>query len=500
MTITYESTRNKNIKNKASEAILKGLSDDGGLYVPNNYQNINIDISKILDLNYRETAKKILASFFTDFTEEELNYAVKNAYDNKFDSEEVVPLENIGDYEILELYHGRTLAFKDVALSILPYLMKLSKEKNKIEEDILILTATSGDTGKAALEGFRDVEGIDIAVFYPDGGVSKIQELQMKTQEGKNTHVFGVKGNFDDAQNIVKKTFNNNEIKEYLLRKNTILSSANSINIGRLIPQIVYYFTSYVSLIKNKRIKKYEKINFVVPTGNFGNILAGYLAKEIGLPVNKLICASNENNVLTEFFNTGEYSINRKFIKTISPSMDILISSNLERLLYFLNDGDTEYIKELMENLQKKGKYLVNEQIKNKMDKVFWSDYSTEQETLNTIKQMKNENNYLVDTHTAVAIDVYNKYRETTKDLTKTVILSTASPFKFIESIHKALKIEMEKEGKDLILEFSKEFQLEVPEGLNEILEKQYIHNKVIEIDKVKEEIFKIIDNEEENV
>src|SRR6056297_2145285 len=259
MTITYESTRNKNIKNKASEAILKGLSDDGGLYVPNNYQNINIDISKILDLNYRETAKKILASFFTDFTEEELNYAVKNAYDNKFDSEEVVPLENIGDYEILELYHGRTLAFKDVALSILPYLMKLSKEKNKIEEDILILTATSGDTGKAALEGFKDIEGIDIAVFYPDGGVSKIQELQMKTQEGKNTHVFGVKGNFDDAQNIVKKTFNNNEVKEYLLRKNTILSSANSINIGRLIPQIVYYFTSYVSLIKNKRIKNTKR-------------------------------------------------------------------------------------------------------------------------------------------------------------------------------------------------------------------------------------------------
>jgi len=500
MTITYESTRNKNIRNKASEAILKGLSDDGGLYVPENYKTINLEISSILDLNYNEIAKKILSLFFTDFTEEELNYAVKNAYDDKFDSEDVVPVENIGNYEILELYHGKTLAFKDVALSILPYLMKLSKEKNNIEEDILILTATSGDTGKAALEGFKDIEGIDIAVFYPDGGVSKIQELQMKTQEGKNTHVFGVKGNFDDAQNIVKKIFNNNEIKEYLLRKNTILSSANSINIGRLIPQIVYYFTSYVSLIENKRIKKYEKINFVVPTGNFRNILAGYLAKEMGLPVNKLICASNENNVLTEFFNTGEYSINRKFIKTISPSMDILISSNLERLLYFLSDGNTEYIKELMENLKENGKYVVNKKIKNKMDQIFWSDYSTEQETLKSIKEMKNENNYLIDTHTAVAVDVYNKYRKKTKDLTKTIILSTASPFKFIESINKALKIETKKECKDLILEFSKEFQIKVPEGLNQILDNPYIHNKVIEIDKVEEEIFKILDNEEENV
>jgi threonine synthase len=500
MNVKYESTRDNNLKINSSQAVLKGLSDDGGLFFPKDFKNIKINIKHIEDLNYKELAVEIFTKFFSDYTKEEILYSVENAYGNKFDTEEIVPLKNEGNYNFLELFHGRTLAFKDVALSILPYFMKAAKDKNKIKNEILILTATSGDTGKAALEGFKDIEGISISVFYPEGGVSKVQELQMKTQEGNNTHVLAVEGNFDDAQTAVKNIFNNKNVKDKLLDDNIILSSANSINVGRLIPQIVYYFYSYNSLLKNKKIKSGEKINFVVPTGNFGNILAGYMAKEMGLPVNKLICASNENNVLTDFINTGTYDINREFIKTISPSMDILISSNLERLIYMLSGGDDNYIKKIIAELDEKGKYKIDSKILDKIQDSFWSSFSTQDEILNKIKKVYREYNYIIDPHTAVAVDVYDKYKHETGDKSVSIILSTASPFKFIESIYDALDIEKTKEGKELIMEFSEEFNIPIPKSLEEILNKPFIHNKTIKINDVKNEILKIAHKEEKNV
>src|SRR6056297_2414329 len=455
MTKFYVSTRNNNIDVSASEAVLLGLSDDGGLFVPKDINSIKIDINELIELDYKEICKIILNKFLPDFTEEQIKYSVDNAYDEKSNHKEITPLKKVGEDFFLELFHGKTLAFKDVALSILPYLMKESKENCKLNKEILILTATSGDTGKAALEGFKDVEGISIIVFYPEGGVSKIQELQMKTQEGKNTYVYAIEGNFDDAQNMVKQIFNDNDVREKLYSNNVALSSANSINIGRLIPQIVYYFSSYIKLVKEKEINLGDKINYTVPTGNFGNILAGYIAKTIGLPVNKLICAANENNVLTDFIKTGEYNIQRDFIKTISPSMDILISSNLERLIYFMSGGNSSYIKNIMEEL-------------------------------------KTNKKYKVDTHTAVAYDVYNKYKEKTKDKSKTVILSTASPFKFIESVYLAIESKKIDTDKDLIRKFSKKYNLNIPKELSNIEEKKKYHDEILSIDKVEGRIIQI--------
>jgi len=485
MTKFYVSTRNNNIDVLASEAVLLGLSDDGGLFVPKDINSIKIDINELIELDYKEICKIILNKFLPDFTEEQIKYSVDNAYDEKFNHKEITPLKKVGEDFFLELFHGKTLAFKDVALSILPYLMKESKENCKLNKEILILTATSGDTGKAALEGFKDVEGISIIVFYPEGGVSKIQELQMKTQEGKNTYVYAIEGNFDDAQNMVKQIFNDNDVREKLYSNNVALSSANSINIGRLIPQIVYYFSSYIKLVKEKEINLGDKINYTVPTGNFGNILAGYIAKTIGLPVNKLICAANENNVLTDFIKTGEYNIQRDFIKTISPSMDILISSNLERLIYFMSGGNSSYIKNIMEELKTNKKYKVESSIKNQIKDLFWSDFSTEEETLSSLKNLYQKYGYIVDTHTAVAYDVYNKYKEKTKDKSKTVILSTASPFKFIESVYLAIESKKIDTDKDLIRKFSKKYNLNIPKELSNIEEKKKYHDEILSIDKV---------------
>ena len=492
MTKAYVSTRNKTIQATDSEAVLLGLSEDGGLFVPNNIDKIKINLKNLLDLEYREVSEVILKEFFPDFTEKQLKNSIYNAYDDKFDTKEITPLKKIGNYYFSELYHGKTLAFKDVALSILPYLMKAAKENQKQDKEILILTATSGDTGKAALEGFKDVNGINIAVFYPEGGVSKIQELQMKTQEGENTYVYAVKGNFDDAQNMVKEVFNDEKIKNELYKNGVVLSSANSINIGRLIPQIVYYVTSYVKLVNEKTISLGDRINFTVPTGNFGNILAGYIAKKIGLPINKLICAANENNVLTDFINTGEYNIERKFIKTISPSMDILISSNLERLLYFLSNEDDAYINKLMKDLKNDKKYKVSKNIQNDIKKLFWSDFSTEEETLASIKNLYKNLGYVIDTHTAVAVDVYNKYKNETNDKTINVILSTASPFKFIESVYFAVESKKIDNNANIIEEFSKRFELEIPKEILNLENKKHKHNEILEIKNVEEKIIKI--------
>ncbi len=426
------STRaNKNVT--SSMAIIEGISNDGGLYVLNEIPKVNLEDLK--NLSYKELAVEILSKFLTDFTKDELQYCVKEAYDKNFNTEEVVNVSKVNDHYYLELYHGPTLAFKDVALTILPQLLKVSKEKNNVSSKTTILTATSGDTGSAALSGFSQIEGIDIIVFYPDGGVSKIQEQQMLSFESSSAKTFAIKGNFDDCQSFVKKVFNE-DFKG--------LSSANSINIGRLVPQIVYYFYTYFKLLNEGEIKEGEKINFCVPTGNFGDILAGYYALQMGLPINKLICASNINNVLTDFFNTLTYDRNREFLKTTSPSMDILISSNLERLLYHVTN-DASLVKKYMEELKTTGKYTLDSAYKDKLS-MFSAGYASDEKGLQAIRQEFKDTGYLMDPHTAVAKAVYDDYKKKTNDDTKTVILSTASPYKFINSMALALELDMKDE------------------------------------------------------
>ncbi|MBR0104322.1 MAG: threonine synthase [Firmicutes bacterium] len=429
----YIGTRDKSFEVTASQAIIKGICPDGGLFVPEEMPVLGKSIEEFKGLSYKELAFEILKAFLDDFTDEEISYAVNGAYDEKFDTPEIAPLVKKDGVYFLELFHGKTIAFKDMALSILPYLMKISAKKNGLtDKEIVILTATSGDTGKAALEGFADVEGTSIIVFFPESGVSRIQKLQMVTQEGKNTCVAGILGNFDDAQTAVKHIFTDEALCNELEKKGFVFSSANSINIGRLVPQVVYYVHSYVKLLERNEIKPGEKINFVVPTGNFGNILAGYYAKLIGLPVNKLICASNDNKVLYDFFKTGVYNKNREFMVTISPSMDILVSSNLERLIC-AKVGQTETAK-LMSELSSRGEYEVKAEFTD-----FVPEFATEDETRKGIKELFEKAGYVMDTHTAVAYEGYKKYLAETGDETKTVIVSTASPYKFTKDVLKAI-------------------------------------------------------------
>lgn len=466
----YSSTRDKDKSITASEAIIRGISNEGGLFVPQEFPSINLE--KMLDMDYRQIAYEVMSKYLTDFRPEDLKACVGNAYDDKFTAKEIAPLKKVGEDYFLELYHGPTLAFKDMALSILPHLLTTALKNEGVKEEIVILTATSGDTGKAALEGFANVEGIKIVVFFPENGVSQIQKLQMKTQEGDNTFVVGINGNFDHAQSGVKNIFNNAELVEKLKENNYLLSSANSINIGRLIPQITYYFHGYINLLKDKEIKLGDKINIVVPTGNFGNILAAYYAKEMGLPINKLICASNENNVLTEFINTGIYDRRRELILTSSPSMDILISSNLERLLYHLL-GDDKKIDDLMSQLSTNGYYKAE----NVDRSDFYGDFSTEDEVKTTIAKAFKEKGYLMDTHTAVAFNVLEKYREKTGDQSKAIISSTASPFKFADKVASALELDLA--GKDefqIIDELAKKADLNVPKAIEELKHKTIRH------------------------
>ncbi len=443
----YISTRSKIEPIESAEAILQGLSEDGGLFVPEEIPQMTLDeIGKLTDMRYSKRAATVLQKFLTDYTEFELNECAELAYDT-FDAPSKVPLAILIKDEhhkkspiaVMELWHGPTSAFKDMALQILPRLMSLALKKVGETKDILILVATSGDTGKAALAGFADVPQTKIMVFYPDGGVSKIQRLQMITQVGNNVNVTAVRGNFDDAQSGVKKIFGDNKIRNRLANSKVKLSSANSINWGRLVPQIVYYFSGYVEMIKSDQIKLGDKINVVVPTGNFGNILAAYYAKKMGLPIKTLICASNKNHVLTDFFNTGTYSRNREFYKTITPSMDILISSNLERLLYHETDGDIKRVKNFMKDLNNVGKYKIDSALKKRLDNIFYANFATEEETSEMIGHIYKEFKYLVDTHTAVALSVAGKYREDTKDLLPMLLASTASPFKFTNAVLNAL-------------------------------------------------------------
>lgn len=430
MTLVYQSTRDANNTVTASQAILQGLATDGGLFTPISYPQVELDFTKLKDASYQEVAKLILSAFLDDFTDQELDDCINNAYDSKFDTPEIAPLVKLNGQYNLELFHGSTIAFKDMALSILPHLMTTAAKKHGLKNKIVILTATSGDTGKAAMAGFADVPGTEIIVFYPKDGVSKVQELQMTTQTGDNTHVVAIEGNFDDAQTNVKSMFNDAVLRERLAAHKLQFSSANSMNIGRLVPQIVYYVYAYVQLVKTGQIQAGEAVNFAVPTGNFGNILAAYYAKQIGLPVGKLICASNENNVLTDFFKTHVYDKMRSFKVTSSPSMDILVSSNLERLIFHLLGNSAEKTADLMKSLNQHGQYELTD-FDPAILELFAAEYATEVETAAEIKRVYEASDYIEDPHTAVASAVYQKYRTATGDETKTVIASTASPYKF---------------------------------------------------------------------
>lgn len=439
----YNSTRNNNIRVSSAEAITQGISVEGGLFVPEEMPSITLEEIKSLgDMSYADRAAYVFATYLTDFTDAEIHYCTDNAYSTKnFETENIAEIAHLfdGTY-MLELWHGPTCAFKDMALQILPYFLTTSAKKINLDKKIVILVATSGDTGKAALEGFKDVENTQIMVFYPEQGVSPMQKRQMKTQEGSNVGVCAIKGNFDDCQNGVKVIFTNEDVKTQLSDSGKMFSSANSINWGRLVPQIVYYISTYAQLVKDEEISIGDKINVVVPTGNFGNILAAYYAKHMGLPINKLICASNINNVLTDFIKTGVYDRNRKFYATCSPSMDILISSNLERLLYIMTGKNDEIIRDWFGKLSSEGKYEVTDDIKKKLAEEFYAGYCDDAQTKATISEIYGKYSYTCDTHTAVAVKVYEDYKKETSDNTKTVIASTASPYKFSASVLEAIE------------------------------------------------------------
>ena len=495
MELMYSSTRNGQLKFTASQAILKGLADDGGLFVPETIPSLDVSMDELANMSYQEVAYAVMKKFFTDFTEEELKNCIDKAYDSKFDTKEIAPLvESDGAY-YLELFHGPTIAFKDMALSILPHLLITAARKNQVKNDIVILTATSGDTGKAALAGFADVKGTKIIVFYPKNGVSPIQEKQMVTQKGDNTYVVGIHGNFDQAQTGVKKMFQDKELAAQMDAAGFQFSSANSINIGRLVPQIAYYVYAYAKLYKKGEIAKDEKINVVVPTGNFGNILAAFYAKNMGLPIAKLICASNENKVLFDFFRTGTYDKNREFMLTSSPSMDILISSNLERLIYRIAGNDAAKNKELMTALTSDGAYAITEEMKEQLAD-FYGNYTSEAETAKVICDLYDKTGYVIDTHTAVAAGVYKKYKEETKDTeTKTVIASTASPFKFTRSVMDAIDKEKYDSMTDfeLVDELSRIGHVAVPKAIEEIRTAKVLHDTVCEVAEMPEVVKKFL-------
>lgn len=483
----YRSTRNREEKATASQAILKGLAEQGGLFVPDQIPALDVSVEELSGMTYQETAYEVMKLFLTDFTEEELKSCIKNAYDSKFDTEEIAPITKAQDAYYLELFHGATIAFKDMALSILPHLLITSAKKNQVENEIVILTATSGDTGKAALAGFAGVKGTKIIVFYPKDGVSPIQERQMVTQKGENTFVVGIHGNFDQAQTGVKQMFSDKGLAEEMAAAGYQFSSANSINIGRLVPQIVYYAYAYAKMVKKGEIANGELLNVVVPTGNFGNILAAYYAKNMGLPIGKLICASNENKVLYDFFATGTYDKNRKFLLTSSPSMDILISSNLERLIYRIAGDDDRKNRELMEALQVEGKYGITEEMKGQLAG-FYGNYATEQEAAAAIKEIYGEAGYIIDPHTAVAAAVYQKYKRETGDKAKTVIASTASPYKFTRSVMAA--IDPKYQGRpdfELVDELEALSGVKVPKAIEEIRSAEVVHKTVCEVDGMRD-------------
>ena len=483
----YKSTRNSEVKVSSAQAIAQGISEDGGLFVPSEIPAITLDDIKALgEKSYAERAFFVFSKYLTDFTEAEIRYCVEGAYNTKnFDTDNIAELAHLfdGTY-MLELWHGPTCAFKDMALQILPYLLTTSIKKLGVDKKVVILVATSGDTGKAALEGFKDVEGTEILVFYPEDGVSAMQKKQMTTQEGGNVGVCAIKGNFDDAQTGVKKIFTTPSVAEKLAENNMLFSSANSINWGRLLPQIVYYISAYCDLVNDGKIELGDKINVVVPTGNFGNILASYYASLMGLPINKFICASNSNNVLTDFIKTGVYDKNRNFYTTISPSMDILVSSNLERLLYKLSGDNDEVTRGWMNALKSEGKYEVSDDVKAVINEKFYGGFCDDKNTEATIHEMFEQDKYLCDTHTAVAINVYKQYVEETGDKTPSVIASTASPYKFSKAVLEAVEpnATLPETEFDMVDELYKVSGAEVPAPLANLKNKTARFSDVTEV------------------
>lgn len=493
MNLSYQSTRGGESGLTASQAILKGLADDGGLFMPTYIPRLDVSMEELAGMSYQETAYQVMKLFLSDFTEEELRYCIDHAYDSKFDTEEIAPLVKADGAYYLELFHGSTIAFKDMALSILPYLMTTSARKNHVENEIVILTATSGDTGKAAMAGFADVPGTRIIVFYPKGGVSRVQELQMVTQKGDNTSVVAIHGNFDDAQTGVKKIFGDREFGRKLAEKGFQFSSANSINIGRLVPQVVYYVYAYARLVQNGEIANGDAINITVPTGNFGNILAAYFAREMGVPVKTLICASNDNKVLYDFFRTGTYDKKREFILTSSPSMDILISSNLERLIYLSTGCDAAANKKLMEQLGAEGEYTVTDEMKAFM-KDFVGGYADEKENAEGIRHLYNETGYMIDTHTGVASYVYGQYVKETGDTTPTVIASTASPYKFSHSVMEAVFGDQgDKDEFAIIDDLCKASNVEIPNAVEEIRSADIRHSRECDVADMEKTVAEIL-------
>ncbi len=493
MEILYKSTRGAEENVPASKAVLNGLAVDGGLYVPQEFPKLDVSLEALAEMSYQDVAYEVMSRFLTDYTEEELRYCINSAYDEKFDTPAIAPLHAADGAEFLELFHGKTIAFKDMALSILPYLMTTAAKKNNVKNEIVILTATSGDTGKAAMAGFADVPGTKIIVFYPKGGVSPVQEKQMVTQKGENTYVVSIKGNFDDCQTGVKKIFGNRELEKELDAKGYQFSSANSINIGRLIPQAAYYVYAYAQMVKSGEIKAGEKINIVVPTGNFGNILAAYYAKQMGMPFGNFICASNENKVLFDFFQTGTYDKKRDFILTTSPSMDILVSSNLERLVYMIGGNDTEAAKARMEALSKDGEYQITEDMKKQLAD-FFGRFASEEEVSATIADLYEKEHYVIDTHTAVAATAYRKYVAETGDKTKTVIASTASPYKFARAVLHAIDPKYDAltdlEQFDALQEVS---GVKIPQAIEEIRTAPVRHDRCAEVDEMEKTVKEIL-------
>ena len=494
MNLVYHSTRNSEETATASEAILKGLTSDGGLFVPDSIPKLNVALEDLTKMSYQEIAYAVMKEFLTDFTEEELKTCINNAYDSKFDTEEIAVTKKVDGAYYLELFHGATIAFKDMALSILPHLLVTSARKNNVKNEIVILTATSGDTGKAALAGFADVPGTKIIVFYPKSGVSPIQEKQMVTQKGDNTYVIGIKGNFDDAQTGVKKMFSNKELAKVMNDNGFQFSSANSINIGRLVPQVVYYVKAYADLLKQGALKAGEPMNVVVPTGNFGNILASYYAKQMGIPIGKFVCASNKNKVLFDFFETGKYDRNREFYVTTSPSMDILISSNLERMIYRIAGNDAKQCAKFMAALTKDGEYVITDAMKAELSE-FFGAFGSEEETAVKIKEVYDKEGYVMDTHTAVAAVAYDKYKAATgDDKTPTIIASTASPYKFTRSVMDAIDPAYDAEDDfELVDELNKVSKTEIPKAIEEIRTAPVLHDTVCETAGMEDEVKKIL-------
>lgn len=494
MNLVYHSTRNSEETATASEAILKGLTSDGGLFVPDSIPKLNVSLEDLTKMSYQEIAYAVMKEFLTDFTEEELKTCINNAYDSKFDTEEIAVTKKADGAYYLELFHGATIAFKDMALSILPHLLVTSARKNNVKNEIVILTATSGDTGKAALAGFADVPGTKIIVFYPKSGVSPIQEKQMVTQKGDNTYVIGIKGNFDDAQTGVKKMFSNKELAKVMNDNGFQFSSANSINIGRLVPQVVYYVKAYADLLKQGALKAGEPMNVVVPTGNFGNILASYYAKQMGIPIGKFVCASNKNKVLFDFFETGKYDRNREFYVTTSPSMDILISSNLERMIYRIAGNDAKQCAKFMAALTKDGEYVITDAMKAELSE-FFGAFGSEEETAVKIKEVYDKEGYVMDTHTAVAAVAYDKYKAATgDDKTPTVIASTASPYKFTRSVMDAIDPAYDAEDDfELVDELNKVSKTAIPKAIEEIRTAPVLHDTVCETAAMEDEVKKIL-------